>query len=120
LGPMAVNSTATVTLGVTPQPAESLSDTATVGSDFVDPLPANNTATLITPMLPRLAIRQPALNLLSVSWLTNFSSFNLQFKNALSTNAYWSNAITAKVISNTNYVVTEGATNITRYYRLKK
>ncbi len=58
----------TVTLTVVPRAVGSITNTASVGSDYIDPAPANNTSNAVTTVLaPSLAI-QNLTNQVKVTW----------------------------------------------------
>ena len=121
LGTLANGGTVTVTLTVAPQMVGTITNTASAGSDYQDPAPANNTASTTTTVLPLplLSIRWLPPNRVEVSWPVALSNYALQFKNTLATNGGWSSATSAPVISGNERVVTETNPGPRRFYRLK-
>jgi large repetitive protein len=121
LGSLGSGGSATVTLTVVPLAGGTITDSASVGCDYPDPAPANNSssiATLVWP-LPVLSILR-LTNEVQVAWPAPLSNFTLQFIPALAANYYWSNLGTAPVLAGTNNIVVDPSTNPARFYRLKQ
>jgi uncharacterized repeat protein (TIGR01451 family) len=111
-----------VTITVVPQATGTITDTATVASDYPDPAPANNTASTTATVLPLplLSIQLSPPNQIKVSWPVALTNFGLEFKSSLGAANSWSNDPTTPVISGPDNVVTETNNGATRFYRLKK
>jgi hypothetical protein len=105
---------------VVPTATGFITNVARVGGDYPDPVPGNNSNSVVTTVfpLPLLSIQLVPTNLVQISWPAPLSNFTLQFKNALSTNLLWTNVTSARTITVTNVFVLETNVNITRFYRL--
>jgi len=121
-GDMNVSNSVIVTLVVTPQTAGTISNFASVGSLYPDPDPANNAATTFTTVEPfrLLSIRLFNTNNVQIAWPSALTSFNLQSKQSLAANVFWSNVTTTPQIIGDEKVVTESNVTGIKYYRLKK
>ena len=119
LGDMANQSSATISLTVTPLFSGMITNVASVGSDSIDQNTANNTATTATTVLPFpfLSITNLMSNdLVKISWPAPLSNFTLQFAGDL-TNT-WTNDTTPRTVSGTNISVIETTIGTARFYRL--
>ncbi len=121
IGPILKSQWVTVALTVVPMQAGIATFVGSVVSDYNDPVPANNTATLETLVrpLPLLNIQLVSTNRVRLLWPEVLSNYVLQYRPDLNTNTYWSNVQTAPVILEGERTVTERATNGVRFYRLK-
>jgi hypothetical protein len=121
LGSINANSTALVTLTVIPHASGTIVDTASVTTDSQDPNSANNSSSINTTVwpLPFLSITNLMSNdLLRVSWPAPLSGFTLQFATNLSPNIFWTNDVSAKVVSGTNVSVIETNLGMPKFFRL--
>ena len=120
LGDMANQSSATIVLTVVPGAIGTINNTASVGSDTVDPNLANNfvtSSTVVWP-LPFLSITNLMSNdLVRVSWPAPLSSFTLLSSTNLSTNV-WILDTTSRTTSGTNVSVIETNIGGLKFYRL--
>ncbi len=122
VGTLALSNAVTITLTVVPQATGSVTNILSVVSGYVDPMPANNTNTLITTVLPLplLGITPYSANQSMIYWPAALTNFTLQFKSTLATNIYWSNLGSVPIISGTNKFVIEPDTSSSRFYRLQQ
>jgi hypothetical protein len=120
LGTVTNGGTATITFTVVPTTTGFITNVARVAGDYPDPVPGNNSNSVVTVVfpLPLLSIQLVPTNLVQVSWPAPLSNFTLQFKNALSTNLLWTNVTAARTITVTNVFVLETNVDTTRFYRL--
>jgi hypothetical protein len=105
---------------VAPRSTGSITNTISLGSDYPDPVPANNTAAQVTYVesLPLLSVLLLSSNLVNVSWPGDLSNFVLQAKGAVVPGAAWTNVPTAPKFTNNQNVVTESNSAPAKYYRL--
>ena len=123
LGTIPVGNSAIITLTVIPQTVGTITDTASAGSDNLDPNLANNSASNVTTVWPLafLGIQTLTSNQVKVFWPAPLSNFTLLTKsNLLPLNATWSTDLTARVISGTNISVTETNSGAAKFFRLKQ
>jgi subtilisin-like proprotein convertase family protein len=74
--------------------------------------------TIVTPDPPRLQISSVGKNVV-IAWPTNFQGFSLEANPSLQTNG-WNSAGGAPAITGTNYTMSLPATNIAKFFRLRK
>jgi uncharacterized repeat protein (TIGR01451 family) len=108
-------------LTVAPRATGYITNTVSVGSDYPDPAPANNKASVSTfvSSLPVLFIDLAASNRVSLSWPLDLSNFVLQSKGAVTAGG-WTNIPTPPVISNNENIVTDPNGAARKFYRLKE
>ncbi len=109
-------------LSVVPRTTGTLVDSATVGSDYPDPLPANNSFSSFTTVLPLpiLAIELFSSNQVRLSWPVALTNFILQSTPSLMTNAFWSNINAAPIIAGAQRSVLQTNAGTRRFYRLSE
>ncbi len=119
---IATNGSVTVTLVVVPQTTGQITNIASVNSGYTDPVPGNNSVSTITTVLPLpiLSIALQSANSVRVSWPVQLTNFVLQSKSNLLPGYFWSDVLTAPVISDSQSVVTESNIAAARFYRLKQ
>ena len=107
-------------LTVTPTNVGTIFDSANAVSGYVDPVATNSVASAITVVqpLPLLSISRAASNQVKVSWAIALSNYSLQYKSDLPTNNSWVSNSSVPVLTNSQIIVTEPATNARRFYRL--
>ncbi len=122
LGKVDPTGSGTLFLQVTPRSAGSIADLASVGSDYRDPSPANNSSGSIVTVLPLplLSIQILTNNLLKISWPVALTNFALQEISTVAANPYWSNINTVSSISGGQRSVLQTNTSAGKFYRLKK
>jgi hypothetical protein len=122
LGNITNGTAVVVTLTVVPITPGTIVNTATVTSDNLDPVLANNTFSVTNTVspLPLLSIRRAAPGRVSISWPVALTNFGLQFKTVLSPGTSWSDVTTVPVISGDQKVVTETTAGGGKFYRLKE
>ena len=122
LGTLPTFSPVTITLNVVPTIPGTIVDTATVGSDYLDSDPGNNTIIATTTVEPPalLSIQYVPGNQVMLSWSAALLSYVLEYKSVLSTNVNWAQDGTPPVTANGQYVVTEPIFGATRFYRLSR
>jgi len=110
-----------VVITVVPQSVGTITNLTSVGSDYTDPVPANNTVSTTTTVLPLpvLSIRLLSGSRVRLSWAVELTNFVLEFKTNLVAASLWSSVTTAPVISGSERVVTETNTAPMRFYRLR-
>jgi hypothetical protein len=121
LGNLNSSNSATILLTVTPTVAGLITNTASIGSDSLDPNPANNIYSIATTVwpLPLLSITNlMSNNLVQISWPAPLSSFTLQFNTGLSANLVWTNDPAMKTMNGTNVSVIETNIGAARFFRL--
>jgi uncharacterized repeat protein (TIGR01451 family) len=111
---------ATVLLTVVPAKPGIASFTATVESDYNDPVPANNSVTIETFVQPLalLDIRM-ATNRVRVAWPELLTNFVLQSRPNVDAGSFWSNVTIAPVTNEGQRVIFDRPTNSVRFYRLQ-
>jgi hypothetical protein len=121
LGLLNLNSAATVTVTVTPQSAGSLQSQANVASDYPDPQPSNNSASVTTTVmsLPLLSIRQMPPDRVRVAWPLDLASYLPEYNADLST-TNWLSATSPVVSVGNERVMVETNIGKGRFYRLKR
>ncbi|HWW01629.1 MAG TPA: IPT/TIG domain-containing protein [Candidatus Acidoferrum sp.] len=124
LGTMNNGAAVTMTLTVIPNELGIITDTMSVGSDALDPTPVNNTAStsalVQSPALLSIQTLTNPPNQIKILWPADLTNYALQAKNSLLTNLFWSNVTSTTTISGNQRSVTEGNTNLLRFYRLKR
>lgn len=121
LGTMVGGATATFTATVAPHSLGKITNVMSISSDNLDPTPSNNNTNIVTLIQsPPLLSISLLTNKVSVSWAPDLTNYTLQARNSLFTNVYWSNVLTAPVISTNKISVIESLTNTTRVYRLAR
>lgn len=121
LGNLNSQSTATVLLTVKPTAIGLITNIASVGTDSLDANTANNSVSIVTTVwpLPFLSITNLMSNdLVQITWPAPLSNFTLQSKTNLSSDVFWSNDITPKVVSGTNVTVIETNIGTAKFFRL--
>jgi hypothetical protein len=121
IGTMNNQSVVVVTLTVAPTVPGLITNAASIGSDSIDPNPANNSASAVTTVwpLPLLSITNLMSNdLVRISWPAPLSNFTLQFRADLSTNVFWSNDTAPKVVIGTNVTVLKTNVGTPQFFRL--
>lgn len=120
MGTMVSGAVATFTVTVVPHALGSITNVMSVASANPDPAPGNNTSSIITLIQsPPLLSISLLTNKVSVSWAPDLTNYTLQARNSLLTNVFWSNVLTAPLVSSNHISVTESLINTTRVYRLK-
>ncbi len=125
-GTLGIGSGAVVTLNVIPQSVGTITNRVLIVSDYPDPVPGNNSATLTTTVaaVPALSIgfysTSPPIPLLRISWPASLTNYVLQFNTVLSTNVPWSNFITTPDISGDQKFVIDPLVPGEKFYRLKR
>lgn len=94
--------------GSTSSPEKLVADEVRAGFTWAD---------VTSPYLPPLSIAQNGSSIV-VSWPTNPPAFTLQSAPGLAAPMVWSNVPGSPAINGTNYLMSVGATNATRYFRL--
>ena len=120
IGDLANHTSASVLLTVKPSVIGSVTNTASAGTDSLDPNSANNSVTTMTTVwpLPLLSIANlQSNNLVQISWPAPLIGFTLQANGNLATNQ-WSNDTSPKVVSGTNVSVIETNLGAPRFFRL--
>ena len=74
---------------------------------------------MVIEIAPQIKIRRSGPNVL-VSWPSSSSNFVLQGTSALSTNAPFTNLVVSPAVIGSENVVTNSATNGTRFFRLSR
>jgi uncharacterized repeat protein (TIGR01451 family) len=122
LGAIAPFTQQIVTLNVVPTIPGTIVDTASVGSDYLDGDPGNNTFIVTTTVEPPalLSIQLVPGNQVMLSWSASLLSYVLQYTSVLSTNANWTQDGTPPATTNDQYVVIEPIFDATRFYRLRR
>ncbi len=121
LGLLNLNSAATVTVTVAPQVIGSLQSQVSVASDYPDPQPANNWATVTSTAssLPLLSIRSLPPDRVRVAWPGDLTSYLLEYNTDLST-TNWLAATSPVVPVGNERVMIETNPGTIRFYRLKR
>ena len=124
LGALNNGAAVTLTLTVTPNALGYITNTMSVGSDTLDPVPSNNTA------FTNALVQSPALlsiqaltnppNQIRILWPADLTNYSLQAKNSMQTNVFWSNVTATATTLGNQRTLTEGNTNPMRFYRLKR
>jgi len=98
-----------------------LLESAGAGCDYPDPLPYNNSAAIVTSVLPLplLSIRQVPTNQVRLAWPSALTNYTLQYRTSLSPDVFWFNDLAPSVTNNEN-VVLESGTNGMRFFRLRQ
>ena len=113
--------TAAVLINVIPQSIGNIVDTASVGSDYPDPAPFNNTSTATTTVEPPALLSIFLLtNQVKITWPLGLNGYVLQSKDLLATNSYWSNVAATSMITGNLQFVTETNSGAATFYRLRK
>jgi uncharacterized repeat protein (TIGR01451 family) len=120
LGVVPTSHTASLQLFITPNTLGTLQNTASIQSDYSDPDPANNSASvsLVVLPLPVLKIDAYSEEQWRVSWPLALSNFTLQIAPQPLPGSTWSNLTTTPMVSGTNKFVIEPASKPSRFYRL--
>jgi uncharacterized repeat protein (TIGR01451 family) len=111
---------ATVKLTVAPQVVGQLENTAIFTSDYPDPDPSDNTASVTNLVLPLPLLKMVAYSphQWRISWPLMLTNYNLEYISSPATNLFWSNLPTPPLIDGTNKFVIEADTEPSRFYRL--
>lgn len=123
LGSLAVGASGNVTIVVTPTSVGTLSDQASVRSDYLDSNMSNNDVTATTAVdaaAARLSISNVPPNQVRVSWPASLTNYGLEFRPTFGAADFWSNSAASPVIVGPENVVTETRINPTRFYRLHR
>jgi hypothetical protein len=96
--------------GSTSNPEKLVSDEIRVGFTWAD---------VTSPYQPPLSITRNG-TFVTVSWPTNPPTFTLQSAASLAAPVVWSNPAGSQVANGTNYTMSVGTTNATRYFRLAR
>jgi hypothetical protein len=111
-------------LRVVPNALGNITDTMSVGSDALDPVPSNNAystnALVQSPALLSIQALNNPTTQLKILWPADLTNYVLQAKNTLLTNLFWSNVTATVTTSGNQRSVIEGNTNLMRVYRLKR
>ena len=111
---------ANVILTVVPSKAGIATFTATVASDYSDPVPANNSITIETFVQPLVLLDiRMATNRVRVAWPELLTDFVLQSRPNMDSGSFWSNVTATPVTNDGQRVIYERPTNNVRFYRLK-
>lgn len=105
-----------------PQTPGELTNTVTVSSAMVDPIPSDNTGTLVTTVAepPELNIVATPSNQVRVVWPASWTGYVLQSTLGLTNSASWANVGPQPVTEGDQKVFTEPSTGAAKFYRLKK
>ena len=124
LGALNNGAAVTLTLTVTPNALGYITNTMSVGSDTLDPVPSNNTAftnaLVQSPALLSIQALTNPLNQIRILWPADLTNYSLQAKNSMQTNVFWSNVTATATTLGNQRTLTEGNTNPMRFYRLKR
>ena len=111
---------ATLLVTVQPKTAGNIIASVTVSSDNPDPLPANNSASIVTTVQPLVLLSVGVADeVVRISWPTALTNYVLEFRDSLSADSQWTSV--------TNGVTSDGAANFlletnpasARFYRLR-
>jgi uncharacterized repeat protein (TIGR01451 family) len=118
VGSLPSGATASMTLVSRPTVLGTLSSTATVSANQIDPNPANNSINMVTTVggVPVLTVTRVGNNL-RLSWPAS-SGFKLQANDTLNP-ANWVDVGTAPQVDNGQNVLTVGVPGSARFYRLR-
>jgi hypothetical protein len=111
-----------VTITVAPQVTGNISNFVSVGSDVLDPVPANNSASILVFVLPlpRLSISALPPSQVRLSWPVELTNFLLQYNASLINGLQWSNSLATPAISGSQRTITDTNSGPARFYRLKQ
>jgi uncharacterized repeat protein (TIGR01451 family) len=111
----------TMSLQVTPTVSGSITNLVSAGSDHVDPVPANNTLSLVSSVypLPLLSITGVPVNRIRVSWPSVWSNYALQYNSTVA-GTNWSNSPATPATAGGMRFVTESNNQPMKFYRLKQ
>jgi Domain of unknown function DUF11 len=119
---LGASGSATVTLVVIPQAAGTITDNAVVAGVYTDPVPGNNTASLMTTVLPtpKLSIQLYTPTQVQISWPSALTNFALQFNPSLTSSTGWTNVTTPPfTVGDEKFVIDPLGAN-PKFYRLKQ
>ncbi|MGH7867511.1 MAG: DUF11 domain-containing protein, partial [Candidatus Dormibacteraceae bacterium] len=118
---LAANASATILVTVAPQAPGTITNSASLGSDYSDPGASNNLATSTTTVLPLalLSIHRLPGQLL-VSWPSALTNYALESRNRLTSDSSWSSVTSTPTMSGDVKVVTVTNSGAANYYRLRK
>jgi uncharacterized repeat protein (TIGR01451 family)/uncharacterized delta-60 repeat protein len=120
LGNLGSGSVITATITVNPTAVGEITDTATVSSTVTDPLKANNTVSAKTIVEGLQLTVARSGNNVSISWPASAANYVLESANTLVSPVTWSTVTTPPaVLVGDQKVVTVGATNDGRFFRLR-
>jgi Domain of unknown function DUF11/IPT/TIG domain len=118
---LGASGSAAVTLVVIPQVPGTITDNAVVTGPYTDPVPGNDSASLMVTVLPtpQVSIQFYTPTLVQVSWPSALTNFALQFNGSLTSSGGWSNVSAPTfIIDDMKFIIDPiGATP--KYYRLK-
>jgi large repetitive protein len=122
LGTLRNGSQLTCVLTVVPRAVGPITNTMSLGSDTLEPAPADNRSAFSTLVLslPILSIGLGSAAAVDVSWPGDLTNYLLQYRPSLDPTAFWSNVVVAPVLSNNQHLVTEPLSAPARYYRLSR
>ena len=119
-------SAGTISLTVVPQAPGTITNRVAVTSGYPDPVPGNNSATLITTVLPLplLSIQPSQIGsskLIRIMWPSALTNYVLQLNSGLTTNTAWSNAPASQIemLSGGTNLFQDSVEQPSKFYRLK-
>lgn len=121
LGQIGVGGNVVVMLTVVPQAEVTITNIASVASQYADPAPENNSATnttLVQP-LPLLTIRRVS-DRVRITWNAALTNYGLEFNSTLPAVNQWSNLTTLPNLVGSEYQLTETNNLPMHYYRLHR
>lgn len=120
LGLLSPSNVANLRLTLVARLAGAVTTSATISSDYPDPDPADNTATVSTSVLPLplLSIGRYSPSQILIGWPAALSNFNLQYRDDLNATSAWRRLQTPPTLVGSNYIVIEATTGDERSYRL--
>jgi uncharacterized repeat protein (TIGR01451 family) len=122
LGTLPAFQTASIVLGVVPHTVGFITNTISVGSDYPDPNPSDNTkTTVVRVMSPALlSIKLSGRTQATISWPSDLYDFSLQYKNSLAAAGGWLSVTNQRQTNLTSIFVIENNLTAAKYYRLIK
>lgn len=121
LGQIPVSGDVFVTLTYVPQVFQTITNTATVASQYSDSVPANNsvTTTTLVQLIPSLTVDRSG-TAVRVSWHSSLTNYVLEFKPSIAPGGFWSNVTTVATPVGENLRVSEPTSQPARLYRLRR
>jgi uncharacterized repeat protein (TIGR01451 family) len=111
----------TLLVTVRPLATGDITSSVSVSSDYPDPNPGDNTASIVTTVSPQVLLSVNTFTFgVKISWPLALTNYTLEARDALTTDSSWSAVSNVPIISGELQFILQTNTASTRFYRLHR
>jgi uncharacterized repeat protein (TIGR01451 family) len=109
----------TLLVTVRPLATGDITSSVSVSSDYPDPAPGDNTASIVTTVTPQVLLSVATFTYgVKISWPLALTNYTLEARDVLTTNSVWSAVIDVPIVSGEQQFILQTNTSPARFYRL--